>query len=68
MFLDVCKDIDFIDCAFFQFLIFFEPAYFNHFDRIFLIIIFVDGTVYFTVGTLPDNLIESVVFDYAHHC
>ena len=67
VFLNIGKDIDFVDGALLQFLVLFEPAHLDHLDRVLLVVVFVDGAEDLTVGALPDYLVEGVVLNYADH-
>lgn len=65
--LDVGEDIDFVDGALLQFFVLFEPADLDDLDGVLLVIKLVDGPIDLAVGTLANDLVQSVVFDYPHH-
>lgn len=67
VFLDIGEDVNFIDRAFFQFFILFESPDFDDFDRILFIIVFVDGPVNLSIGSLAYNFVEGIVFDDPYH-
>jgi hypothetical protein len=65
--LDVGEDIDFVDSALLQFFVLFEPANLDDLDGVLLVIKLVDGPIDLAVGTLANDFVQSVVFDYPHH-
>ena len=67
MFFDICKNVDLIDSTLLKLFILFETSDFNDFDSILLGIKFISGSVHFTVCTLANYLVKSVVFDNSDH-
>lgn len=65
--LDVGEDVDLIDRALLQFLVFFEATHLDHLHRVLLVIVFVGRTEHLAVGALADYLVEGVVLYYPHH-
>lgn len=65
--LDIGEDIDFVDGALLKLFVFLEPPHFDDFDCIFLVVVFVYGPIYLSVGSLSNYLIESVVLDDPNH-
>lgn len=67
MFFDVGKDINLVYSTLFKFFVFLKSAYFNNFDCVLLRIEFVSGSVYLSVGSFTNDLVESVIFDDSNH-
>lgn len=67
VFFDISENIDLIDSTLLKLFILFESPDFDDFDCILLGIEFVGSSVDFSVGTLANYLVKSVVFDYSDH-
>ena len=65
--LNICQDINFMDCAFLEFFVCQKFPDFDHLDSILFIVNFIDCSIDFAIGALSNNLIQSVVFDYPNH-
>lgn len=65
--LDVGEDVDFIDGALLQLFVLLEAPHLDHLHRVLLVVVLVDRPEHLPVRTLPDYLIQRVVFDYPHH-
>ena len=67
IFLDVGEDVDLIDGALLQFLVFLKAAHLDHLHRVLLVIVFVGRAEDLPVRALTDYLVEGVVLYYPHH-
>lgn len=67
VFLYIGQDVDFVDCALFEFFVLFESANFYDFYSVFLIVVFVDSSIDLTVCSFSDDFVESVVLNDSHH-
>ena len=65
--LDVGQDVDFVDCALFEFFVLSEFGYRDYFDRVLLFVVVVDRAVHFAVDARADLVVQSVVFDILDH-
>ena len=53
--------------AFLEFFVGLEFFNFDYFDRILLVVQFVDCSVHFAVGSLADHLVKGIVLDDSYH-
>lgn len=67
VFFNIGEDIDFVNRALLQLLVFLEAPYLDHFHRVFLVIVFVDSPIDLPVSPLTDNFVERIVFDDSYH-
>lgn len=67
MFLDIGENIYLIDSTLLKLFILFKSPDFDDFDCVLFGIEFVGSSVDFSVGTLANYLIKSVVFDDSDH-
>ena len=65
--LNVCQDVYLVHSTFLQFFVLLKSAHLNYFHRVLLVVILVDGAVDLSVGSLSDDLVESVVLNYSYH-
>jgi hypothetical protein len=65
--LNICEDVDFVDCALLQFFVLLEATHFDHLYSILFIVVFVYGSIDFTVSTLSYDFVKGVVLDYSYH-
>jgi hypothetical protein len=61
------KNIDLINSALLQFFILSEPCNGYNFNSILFFINTIDCTIYFTIDTRTDNLIECIILDIFNH-
>lgn len=64
---DVGEDINFVDCAFFEFFVFFEFDDGNDFDCVIFFIVIIDSTIDFAINSRTNRLIECIIFNVFDH-
>lgn len=67
MLFDVGEDIDFVDCAFFKFFVFFKLVDGYDFDGVLLFVVVIDGSIYFSVDSWADLFVEDIVLYIFYH-
>ena len=65
--LDVRQDVYLVHSTFLQLFVLLKSAHLNYFHRVLLVVVLVDGAVDLSVGSLSDDLVESVIFNYSYH-
>jgi len=67
VFFDIGENINFVDCAFLEFLVLLETPHLDDFDCVLLVVVLVYGPVDLTVCSLSDYFVEGVVLNNADH-